>query len=352
MPTSYQEIQVQRRLEKATVPYQMCGDSRFILPEVPLTMKSILFPSLICVLLFTSCQRRHHNDVQPVNALLGDRSYTALTGLAPTAATPEDLRIRAHLAYAEAVLRSRPSGHLPPRLRTARAHTLGLLRTYWQAGVFPRNYDHPEGRKPCFIDRDGRICAVGYLVEQTVGRSVAEHINLAHQYDAILAMNDAVVDGWIARSGLTKEEAAIIQPTYSPTYNAEPIPRGYAIGTALLGGSNVALGAVNAVQLQSRPGNRAAAFAGLLTGTGQIVLGIAKYPEDEAGGFWGGVVPSQNALRAVSMVNIGVGTATVMLSAWNLVTPLSRDGRTSVRAVSFQTPDGQAGAGLSVCRKF
>lgn len=221
-----------------------------------------------------------------------------------------------------------------------------------EVGIFPRNYDHPEGRVPCFIDRDGRICAVGYLVEQTAGRDAAERINRAHQYDAILAMNDAAVDDWIAGSGLSKEEAAMIQPTYGPVSYAEPIPGGYAIGTALLSGTNLAVGAVNAGQLHSRPTSRGAAFAGLLTGAGQIVLGIAKYPVDEAGGGWGGIVPSSNGLRAVSMVNIGVGTATVVLSAWNLITPLSKSGKTAVRAISFPTQNGGAGMGLSVCRRF
>jgi hypothetical protein len=97
-----------------------------------------------------------------------------------------------------------------------RNHLLDLLHDYWTKAVFPRNYDYKAERKPCFIDKDGTICAVGYLVEQTAGREAAETINFKHKYDVVMEMNDEMVDNWINKSGLTKEECAMIQPTYGP----------------------------------------------------------------------------------------------------------------------------------------
>ncbi len=57
-------------------------------------------------------------------------------------------------------------------MQARRAHLLNLLHEYRSAGRFPKNYER-EGRKPRFIDRDGTICAVGYLIEQTAGWATA-----------------------------------------------------------------------------------------------------------------------------------------------------------------------------------
>ena len=121
-----------------------------------------------------------------VNALVGNAGYLAATGHAPTAATPDDARVQAHLAYAERLLRQRPA--VDSALARRRAQVLDLLHRYWATGVFPRNHKYVAERRPCFIDRDGRLCAVGYLVAQTAGRAVAERINAAHQYDLIADM--------------------------------------------------------------------------------------------------------------------------------------------------------------------
>src|SRR5690606_4507495 len=101
-----------------------------------------------------------------------------------------------------------------PAEQQNRMYLLNLLRQYRTAGVFPRNYEYAGRRLPCFIDGDGRICAVGYLIEQTAGRAVAEEINSRHKYEEVLAMNDPAIDEWVSNSGLTKEECAMIPPTY------------------------------------------------------------------------------------------------------------------------------------------
>ncbi len=152
--------------------------------------------------------------VAPVNPLIGDISFLEKFGRMPDATTDEDLRISTHFEYVEAYLRSKEVPNLSPQQRCNREKALDDLHAYRIAGIYPRNHDYPGQRRPCFIDQDNRICGVGYLVEQSVGRSVAEEINRNHQYDRLLAMNDALVDAWIAKSGLTKAECAMIQPTY------------------------------------------------------------------------------------------------------------------------------------------
>ena len=153
-------------------------------------------------------------DVQTINPIIGDISYVAKFGHQPDASVSEDLRIQTHLAYAENLLRQKDASNLSPEMQQKRAHMLDLLRDYWTAGKFPRNYDYKDQRRPCFIDKDQTICAVGYLVEQTAGRKAAEAINNKFKYEVLMAMNDELVDGWIATSGLTKEECATIQPSY------------------------------------------------------------------------------------------------------------------------------------------
>ncbi|MFC7668627.1 hypothetical protein ACFQT0_15575 [Hymenobacter humi] len=174
-----------------------------------------LYAFLLLGLSFSACQQQPAPlATDQVNTLVGNAGYVAATGQQPTASTNDDARVQAHLAYAERLLRHSPTAGLSPALAQRRAHVLDLLHTYWTAGVFPRNYDHPGERRPCFIDRDGRLCAVGFLVAQTVGRPVAERINKAHQYDLIADMRTPALAKWVQTSGLTKQECALIQPTY------------------------------------------------------------------------------------------------------------------------------------------
>jgi len=153
-------------------------------------------------------------DVQTINPVIGDISWVTRFGQQPDASVNEDVRIQTHLSYAENLLRQKDVSNLSPELQQKRVHNLDLLHDYWTRGSFPRNYDYTETRKPCFIDKDGTICAVGYLVEQTAGRNAAKAINNKFKYEELMAMNDELVDGWIATSGLSKEECAMIQPTY------------------------------------------------------------------------------------------------------------------------------------------
>lgn len=159
-----------------------------------------------------------------VNAVIGDDSWIARYGGAPDASADEDARLRVHLEYVEALLRGRvPEGQSAAQ-RAARAQNLTRLRAYIERGEFPRNRE-VQGRRPHFIDDDGRICAVGYLIEQTAGRATAEAINAKHEWDFIPEISG--IEDWVAASGLTVEELAMIQPAYGwerPTPSPRPPP--------------------------------------------------------------------------------------------------------------------------------
>ena len=149
-----------------------------------------------------------------VNAVLGDESFVRAFGRLPNANTAEDLRIATHLAYVEELLRARDVRSWPSELREARERNLDRLRAYRTAGSFPRHEGPHAARTPRFIDHMGRICAVGYLVEQSAGRELAEAINARFQEATIVEMESQALGDWASASGLSVRELAMIQPCY------------------------------------------------------------------------------------------------------------------------------------------
>ena len=148
-----------------------------------------------------------------VNAVIGDESWVARFGELPSEAADEDMRLRVHLEYVLAKLSASAAqaGGASEEQQAERARNLERLRVYIERGEFPRNFE-VEGRRPHFIDDDGRICAVGYLIEQSAGRAVAEAINERHEWDFIPQITG--IEAWVEQSGLTLTELAMIQPSY------------------------------------------------------------------------------------------------------------------------------------------
>jgi hypothetical protein len=153
-----------------------------------------------------------------INAVIGDVSYFAKYGMFPTAATDADERVRTHLEFVYVLLSGRDVSMLSAELRAARAKNLENLRAYIDAGRFPRNYLYAGENHPCFIDRDGRVCAVGYLVEVSAGRKIAERINRDYQSEFLWRIRLPLLDRWVAASGLSFFELSMIQPCYQPEF--------------------------------------------------------------------------------------------------------------------------------------
>jgi hypothetical protein len=150
------------------------------------------------------------------NHHLGDDSFVATFGRAPTAGDSEELRMATHLVYVRAYLAARPPTR--PALAERRAELLGYLDDYIAKGTTPRN-THVPWRTPVFIDDDGQICAVGYLLERSVGRALPERIAATHRLDFVEDIAAAMpeVRAWVDTSGFTLDEIASIQPAYTAT---------------------------------------------------------------------------------------------------------------------------------------
>ncbi|KAA0992406.1 hypothetical protein [Dyadobacter aurulentus] len=308
--------------------------------------------------LFSGCDRDNHSN--RVNMIIGDLSFVETYGFEPDENTDNDLRIRTHLQYVERLLRSKDISFLSKELKNKRTEMLDLLHQYAGNGKYPRNYDYPEESKPCFIDKDGNICAVGYLIEKTAGRKVAETINASHKYEALMDIKNADIDRWIASSGLSKEECAMIQPTYGPNGPGPgpsmPAPNyryrmksGFVISSGILIGTNVGLNVLNETNIANGSTNKSVPIVGLLTGAGQIALGAIGYHPDNSKS----VDYNYSDQRTLSLINIELGTASMFFSGRNLVRQqkMARR-RTSWNVFSFPAGRNQTGVGLSLSRKI
>jgi antitoxin component YwqK of YwqJK toxin-antitoxin module len=147
------------------------------------------------------------------NHHLGDDSFVVRFGRTPTPADGEALRMRVHLEYVRDLLAAHPATR--PELAARRAEMLGYLTDYIAKGTTPINTYVPY-RNPVFIDASGNICAVGYLIERSVGRALPERIAKEHRLDYLEDIAAAMpeVAAWVESSGFTLDELASIQPGY------------------------------------------------------------------------------------------------------------------------------------------
>jgi hypothetical protein len=285
---------------------------------------------------------------QTVNAILGDESFIATYGLKPNSQTDEKIRIQTHLRYVKNILRKADVSSLNYQQQENRKKLLNLLHEYCEAGIFPKNYDYPNRRIPCFIDRDGNICAVGYLIEKTIGREIAEKINTRYQYEYVMNMQDEILEKWMTENGLTRKECAMIQPAYG--YNPPPsyVTTEYGVSSSLLSGVNLSVGILNGIQIARGTNSLALPIVGLVSGAGQIVLGALNYPPT----FDGLNGQYQNTdQRNLSLLNIGLGTSTMILSGWNLFKYIKNKNTkpkfTSWNVYGYPTHNNQVGIGFN-----
>lgn len=240
-----------------------------------------------------------------VNAVLGKASFRTEFNTSPAGAG-ETLRIRTHLAaVAERLARTDVSA-LPPGLRHARARNIERLITYTRAARFPTKPAGIPGRVPNFLDENGAVCAVGYLIEQDLGRGAVEAIAREYQFDYIPYIDSPVVAEWQARSGLTPLELAMIQPEYG---GPEPEPdAGFSdedVLVLLLVTGDVVSSIVNITVVTEQDGNRAAGFLGILFGAFSIAYDTHR--DDPTG--W---VTAAGAISAL-LGTVSLGLASVRL---------------------------------------
>jgi MORN repeat variant len=148
------------------------------------------------------------------NHHLGDESFVVKYGHNVDIHASERDRMHQHLQYVRDWLASRPATR--PELEQRRAEILAHFDAYIAKNTTPKNV-HVPWRTPVFVDDEGTICAVGYLIEQTTNRELPQRIAKAHRYDFIEDIATAMpeVADWVASSGFTLDEIAHIQPAYS-----------------------------------------------------------------------------------------------------------------------------------------
>lgn len=141
----------------------------------------------------------------------------------PVAFNDDQSFIAADLTLVEQFLRSKDVSALSPALQKERKRNLDVFHEYIVEGKFPKNYDHEE-RRPCFIDRDGGVCAVGNLLVKSGEKDLAYYIADNYQYAYVKDMNVEQLVDWQKTSGLTLEELSLIQPSYYKNYGAKTMP--------------------------------------------------------------------------------------------------------------------------------
>lgn len=184
-------------------------------------MSSLTTILLASLLLSLAPPARAHDGV---NAVAGDRSWIERNGARPGPLASEDERIATHLAWIEARLRAAPIDHLGVTQRRARLALLDELRAYTVARVFPRRHDGVPGRRPRFVDTEGRHCAVAHLVRVSAGPRLVRLVLAAHADDYVPDMRVPALAAWADRSGFTIAELALIQPTYDDGTGPEMPP--------------------------------------------------------------------------------------------------------------------------------
>ncbi len=156
-----------------------------------------------------------------INAVIGDLSFVARYGRAPTAADDPVERIATHLAFAERILRARDVSMLAPVRRAERTRLLDRLAAYARARRFPAG-ESPTGRLPTWIDRAGTRCAVADMVEAAAGDATVVALDARFHNEFVAGFADPAFDAFVAASGFTREELAIVQPSYAEMPPRQP----------------------------------------------------------------------------------------------------------------------------------
>ncbi len=132
----------------------------------------------------------------------------------PVAPQREVAQLRHHFDRVLGILESRgaPNATLDAR-RLTQIHR---LRAYRDRGRFPENHISQDSAVPIFVDESDTACAVAWLMRQDGWHDAVDTIARENNSVFVPDLTDGPVLAWIAGSGLTREEAALIQPAYSP----------------------------------------------------------------------------------------------------------------------------------------
>lgn len=234
---------------------------------------------------------------------------------AETHVQAESVRLLAHFDAVDAELRARDVSHMSAAQQERRAQLVEWLGDYRNGGAFPLNAGFADTAVPIFRDTGGRLCAMAYLIARSGRADIVDRVasarNTAYIRDLV---DDPELVAWLDEWGLAEDEAARIQPAYSPQpspdADADNLSADYALVSMALAGTSLVSTWVNVTDA-----TRASAVLGLLAGGTTAVAGLMRL--DDGG-----------ATRTVAAANTAVGVLTIGAAIYGF-NALRGDGRDS-----------------------
>lgn len=144
-----------------------------------------------------------------------ERNLTKLFGAFTDVNTEKQERISNRLTYVQQLLKMRKTTELTPQQQSNRTQLLNLLELYVMLGKYPSDYDQKVKERLCFKDASGRRCAIGFMIERTAGQHLADIVCDQESLEFLVPAHKSAYEAWLAQSGMTSEELAMIQPNFS-----------------------------------------------------------------------------------------------------------------------------------------
>ncbi|HHG84204.1 MAG TPA: hypothetical protein ENJ82_05585, partial [Bacteroidetes bacterium] len=149
------------------------------------------------------------------NGKTPERNLTKIFGAINDVNTENQERISNRLTYVHQLLKMRKTPSLTEAQRSNRTQLLNLLELYVMLGQYPSDYDQQVNDRLCFKDAAGCRCAVGFLVERSAGKHLADKVCDQGNLALLPANTRQEFEAWLADSGILREELAMIQPNFS-----------------------------------------------------------------------------------------------------------------------------------------
>ncbi|HVE12920.1 MAG TPA: hypothetical protein VNI01_05965, partial [Elusimicrobiota bacterium] len=102
---------------------------------------------------------------------------------------------------------------------------LAQLRDYARRGRFPTNTARPDALVPCIRDASGTLCAVAHMLDASGEGALVDVLAREDNHVVVSALREGPLLRWLARAGITQEEAARIQALYVPPEPSLIIPQ-------------------------------------------------------------------------------------------------------------------------------